>query len=391
MKLFKAIAIVSALSQIILAGCSNSGVDASESLNSIPDANFTISEKQSIVGKELSFSDASTDADNDIILWIWNFGDGSKEANTKNPTHIFDKGGYFSVKLIVQDKAGHKGTVSKQILIKNVSVPEYGSLGVGIKEKIKQLYPKAMVCAHRADHENYPENSLPAIQAAIDNGIQIFESDARLTVDNQVVLMHDPGTLRTTNANYVVSQKTLTDLKKLKLLFNGNATTYEIPTLKEALLLARGKIYMDIDISWDNTENYYTTIYNEAAALNMTGMVFFYTENAEVAKGLMKLDSDIVVLLGAGNSQDWNNANSLNPKPALWHLASKTLNSIYTTAPFNEGVRFFANAYVLAGAPPQGGVDDEIENLLKNKVSIIQTDYNLYVKKYLQSKNLFLN
>jgi glycerophosphoryl diester phosphodiesterase len=298
------------------------------------------------------------------------------------------------VTLTVTDSRNNASDVPRQriLVIINSAAPDYGSLGKGIKEALAELHPKTFVCAHRAMHETVPENSIPAIEAAISNKINVVEIDVRLTLDREVAVMHDATTARTTNGNFNVAQSTMSDLKKLKLLFNGTPTSYEIPTFKECLTVSKGKVYIDVDMSWDNSLSYYNKVYNEVAAMNMVNMVFFYTESPEVAKGLMELDSDVTVLLGAGNTTHWNNANNMNPKARLWHLSSGTLSATFTTAPFAEGIRFFANAYVnTTSVPPLSGADAVVDNLTNNRVSIIQTDYPVRVKNYLQAKGLWVH
>jgi myo-inositol-1(or 4)-monophosphatase/deoxyribonuclease-2 len=48
-----------------------------------------------------------------------------------------------------------------------------------------------IACAHRGDSSRLRENTLVAIQAAIDAGAEVVEIDVRLTEDNQVVVIHD--------------------------------------------------------------------------------------------------------------------------------------------------------------------------------------------------------
>jgi glycerophosphoryl diester phosphodiesterase len=203
--------------------------------------------------------------------------------------------------------------------------------------------------------------------------------------------MHDATTARTANANYTVSQRTLSELKQLKLLFNGVSSNYTIPTLKESLEVAKGKVYVDIDASWDTSVEYYNKIYNTVAALNMVNMVMIYTESAEVARALIDMDSEILVLLGAGSVTDYNNALNMNPKAALWHMSSGTLTPNYTNWPTNNGIKLWANAYVNStNSPPLSGADAVVNNLLNNQISLIQTDYPLEIISYLQGKNQWL-
>jgi hypothetical protein len=116
-----------------------------------------------------------------------------------------------------------------------------------------------------------------------------------------------------------------------------------------------------------------------------------YTESAEVAKGLLEIDPDVIVLLGAGNASDYNNASIMNPKAAVWHLSSATLSPNYTNWPVNNGIKLWANAYVNSTSiPPVTGNDAIVDNLVNNQVSFIQTDYPIEIVSYLQTRNLWL-
>jgi len=351
---------------------------------------FTTNVAQTTVNSQVQFSGSSNNTESNIVFWEWDFADGTSVVNTQNPSHSFSLAGSYFVKLTVKNILGQTASFSKRILVKNSTSANYGNL-IGFKEKLGLLNPKAMVAAHRAYHKNFPENSIAAINDAVVNHINIVEIDTRLTLDNELVIMHDPTTTRTTNGNFTIAQKTLTELKQLRLLFNGSATTFTIPTLKEALEAAKGKVYVNIDASWDNAVAYYNKIYNTVAALNMVNMVMIYTESAEVAKGLLEMDADVIVLLGAGNATDYNNASNMNPKTSVWHLASATLSPNYTNWPINNGIKLWANAYVNSiSTPPVFGNDGVVDNLINNKISLIQTDYPREIISYLQGKNLWL-
>ena len=47
------------------------------------------------------------------------------------------------------------------------------------------------ICAHRGDSSRFRENTLPAIESAIDAGAQFVEIDVRVTADGEVVVIHD--------------------------------------------------------------------------------------------------------------------------------------------------------------------------------------------------------
>ncbi len=101
-----------------------------------------------------------------------------------------------------------------------------------------------LVASHRGDWQNYPENSLAALQSCIDLGVDIVEIDVRKTKDGHLVLMHDSDVNRTTNGTGSVSTKTLAEIKQLLLInHNGRLSTERVPTLKEAMELAKEKNY----------------------------------------------------------------------------------------------------------------------------------------------------
>ena len=109
-----------------------------------------------------------------------------------------------------------------------------------------------MVVAHRGDWRNAPENSLQAIQNCIEMGVDMVEIDVRKTQDGQLVLMHDVTIDRTTTGEGNVSEWTLDSLKTLRLVDGLNVPTdHQIPTLEEALFVAKDKILINLDKSYD--------------------------------------------------------------------------------------------------------------------------------------------
>jgi glycerophosphoryl diester phosphodiesterase len=110
-------------------------------------------------------------------------------------------------------------------------------------------YP-VLVIAHRGFSGQAPENTLAAFRKAIDAGSDAIEFDVRFSKDGHLVLIHDDTVDRTTEGKGKVSELTLEELKKLDAgSWKGTAFTGErIPTLKEALDLARGRILLDIEI-----------------------------------------------------------------------------------------------------------------------------------------------
>lgn len=110
-----------------------------------------------------------------------------------------------------------------------------------------------LVAAHRGDWRNAPENSLEAIQLCINMGVDIAEIDVQLTKDGHLVLMHDKSVDRMTSAKGSIKDYTLSQLQSLTLKnAYGTATRFKIPTLREALQLAKGKIILFIDKGYEH-------------------------------------------------------------------------------------------------------------------------------------------
>ncbi len=106
------------------------------------------------------------------------------------------------------------------------------------------------VIAHRGVVAEAPENTLPAIKKAIDLGCAMAEIDLRYTSDGEVVLLHDASLERTTNGHGLVAAKTLAELRELDAgaWFKPEFRGTRIPTFKEAVELARGRIQLYLDL-----------------------------------------------------------------------------------------------------------------------------------------------
>lgn len=106
-----------------------------------------------------------------------------------------------------------------------------------------------LVCAHRGDHTNAPENTLQAYGNAIKAGADFVEIDLRTTRDSQLVIMHDASVDRMTNGTGLVKDLTYDSLRLLRVRDKAHPQWGEcgIPTFGEVLELCRGKIGIYLD------------------------------------------------------------------------------------------------------------------------------------------------
>lgn len=129
---------------------------------------------------------------------------------------------------------------------------------------------KNMLIAHRGASDLAPENTLKAFDLAIELGANFIEFDVRRTVDNEIVIMHDPGVFRTTHRLGFVKRLTL---KKIKSLNAGNGES--IPTLKELLQATKGKIGYMCELKVKGISEKVVKILSENNALDSTILISF--------------------------------------------------------------------------------------------------------------------
>ena len=121
---------------------------------------------------------------------------------------------------------------------------------------------KIVVIAHRGDHTIAPENSLMAIQNAINDGADYVELDIRTTKDGKLVLMHDGTVDRMTNGKGNINELSFDTIRALKL-FNKritNSDTLQVPTFEEALQLCKNKINIYLDFKAAHVPQVYEAI-----------------------------------------------------------------------------------------------------------------------------------
>lgn len=95
----------------------------------------------------------------------------------------------------------------------------------------------AFIAGHRGDRVAAPENTMPALQAALDGPMGFVETDIQLSADGVPVLMHDSFVDRTTNGSGRVKQLTLAQLEKLDAgaWFSPEFAGTRIPTFESLL------------------------------------------------------------------------------------------------------------------------------------------------------------
>lgn len=119
-----------------------------------------------------------------------------------------------------------------------------------------------MLTAHRGASFEFPENTLPAMEKAVEAGADMIEFDLRGTSDNIPILLHDKTIDRTSNGTGEPEKYSLAELKKFNFSYylqgaRRTAPLFDslpLPTFEEILEAFHNKVCMNIQVYAKNEE-----------------------------------------------------------------------------------------------------------------------------------------
>ena len=114
----------------------------------------------------------------------------------------------------------------------------------------KSVAVQTRITAHRGSSSGAPENTMAALEKAVEEMADRAEIDVQETADGVIVLCHDTSLKRVAGVNKKVSDLTLEQIKKLDVgsWFSSEYQGEQIPTLEEIMEYAKGKIDLNIEI-----------------------------------------------------------------------------------------------------------------------------------------------
>ena len=123
--------------------------------------------------------------------------------------------------------------------------------GLVLVERLSFTAPTEIM-AHRGASAAAPENTLAAVQLAIDSGAQWVEIDVQETADGRVVVIHDSDLKKVGGSPLVVRRSTLDELRQVDIgsWFGPEFADQRIPTLEEVLSLSRNRIGVNIELKY---------------------------------------------------------------------------------------------------------------------------------------------
>jgi len=243
-----------------------------------------------------------------------------------------------------------------------------------------------LVASHRAAHNNFPENSLAAIKEAIRLGVDIVEIDVKVTTDGIPVLMHDGTINRTTTGKGKLEEMSFAELNQYFLTEKGKATTHKIPTLEDALRLAKGHVLVDLDLKTDKLQPLLDVI----RKTKTEDIVFFFDSDYDALSFVDKKDKNYMLMPRAHSLAMADSAIRLF-KPEVVHIDF----SFYTPEVVNTIKRHKARVWINALglidiAIQNGNTEEALQKLLKHGANVIQTDEPELLLKLLKEKKIHL-
>ncbi|MEC9485522.1 MAG: glycerophosphodiester phosphodiesterase family protein [Candidatus Izemoplasma sp.] len=159
-----------------------------------------------------------------------------------------------------------------------------------------QLFNRPRIIAHRGSSLDAPENTIAAIEQAIDDGADAIEIDVRFTKDNVPILMHDATLGRTTDdpSNRFVEYLRYDEIDHLDAgsWFSDEFAGEPIPTLAQVLTLTRGRInvYIELKASVENTPEILTDIIRDTRTEHQVKILSF---NGLLLEEIKTVNNDI--------------------------------------------------------------------------------------------------
>lgn len=173
------------------------------------------------------------------------------------------------------------------------------------------------VWAHRGASAYAPENTIPALRMALEQGAQGLEIDVQRTADDVLVIVHDETINRTSSGFGRVADLTFEQLRRCD--FSNGFIGYrnvQIPTLNEVLALVKDT-GTTLNVELKNSVTPYPGIELDAAveveAAGMTDRVIFSSFNHASLANLRDVvpQSQIGVLYTDGLYNPWQYAHSI--------------------------------------------------------------------------------
>ena len=108
---------------IVLSSCQQAALPQENQGNQPPQVKFQFEPNRGVALLEVNFDASSSSDDGSIVMYNWDFGDGSS-ATGVTTTHRFSSQGNYNVTLSIIDNEGLSASISQTILVQESAVPK---------------------------------------------------------------------------------------------------------------------------------------------------------------------------------------------------------------------------------------------------------------------------
>lgn len=153
------------------------------------------------------------------------------------------------------------------------------------------------VTAHRGGALKTPENTMSAINYAVESMSDYAEIDVQETKDGVVVLLHDTNLKRVTGLNEQIWKLTYAEVAQLDagVKFNVRFLGEKIPTLDEVIEYAKGKIKLNIEVKANgHNENIVSKVIRSIEQYDFQNSCVITSMNYRFLQQVKEVNPDIV-------------------------------------------------------------------------------------------------
>jgi glycerophosphoryl diester phosphodiesterase len=152
---------------------------------------------------------------------------------------------------------------------------------------------RIILAAHRGDKKRFPENTLPAFEAAIKQRVDMIETDVHMTRDGALIIIHDRNLERTAGYEGFTNEVSLKEVKALDAgaWFGEEFSGTEIPTLEEFIALIKDT---EVLINWE-LKDYPDEVGEELAFRSADALIDMIIENGLVERSMINSFSNLVL------------------------------------------------------------------------------------------------
>lgn len=264
------------------------------------------------------------------------------------------------------------------------------------------LQKKPLLAAHRGVcGANIPCNTLAAYAIALQQGADIIELDVSKSLDGELFAFHPEMEPVYLKCGKMISEMTAKEVREVPLLNQDEVPThYRVPTLEEALAFLKDKAYINVDKFWTDVEGITACI--RRAGVERQAIVKTYLEE-DALREVEKFAPDLMFMPMVRHKDESTemllkrNINLIGNEVLFDRETDEVISDAYIAEMHRKGLLIWANAIVYnekdvisAGHTDDVSLTEDPDLgwgwLIRKKVDIIQTDWPLMLKQYIDSR-----